>query len=169
MGEEKEKYIENYILDLGKQLQASGFPITTDQLNRVINRYASSSASREEIIEQLDSMVKEYMENYKKLQKQKELLSQKENIKDLRDLPVQYQGITLNTQDIDLMLIAGADSLEELQEALLQITNINVDDISIEGEFEQIRQTVFNRYLDSLISQNDAIQNPAILLQKRKT
>ena len=167
MGEEKEKYIENYILDLGKQLQASGFPITTDQLNRVINRYASSSASREEIIEQLDSMVKEYMENYKKLQKQKELLSQKENIKDLRDLPVQYQGITLNTQDIDLMLIAGADSLEELQEALLQITNINVDDISIEGEFEQIRQTVFNRYLDSLISQNDAIQNPAILLQKR--
>ena len=112
MGEEKEKYIENYILDLGKQLQASGFPITTDQLNRVINRYASSSASREEIIEQLDSMVKEYMENYKKLQKQRELLSQKENIKDLRDLPVQYQGITLNTQDIDLMLIAGADSLE---------------------------------------------------------
>ena len=101
------------------------------------------------------------------MQKQRELLSQKENIKDLRDLPVQYQGITLNTQDIDLMLIAGADSLEELQEALLQITNINVDDISIEGEFEQIRQTVFNRYLDSLISQNDAIQNPAILLQKR--
>ena len=41
-------------------------------------------------------------------------------------LQVQYNGITLNNQDIDLMLIAGANNPQELQDALSKITNIRL-------------------------------------------
>ena len=44
--------------------------------------------------------------------------------KQLHLLQVQYNGITLNNQDIDLMLIAGANNIYELKVALSKITNI---------------------------------------------
>ena len=64
MEEEKSKYIENYILDLGRQLERSGIPVPTTELNKLINRYAFSELDIEEIISELTSLATSYKENY---------------------------------------------------------------------------------------------------------
>ena len=41
--------------------------------------------------------------------------------KQLHLLQVQYNGITLNNQDIDLMLIAGSNNIHELKKAFPEV------------------------------------------------
>ena len=54
--------------------------------------------------------------------------------KQLYLLQVQYNGITLNNQDIDLMLIAGSNNIHELKLALSKIDNL----LSVYGQYVKI-------------------------------
>ena len=90
--------------------------------------------------------------------------------KQLHLLQVQYNGITLNNQDIDLMLIAGSNNIHELKKALSKITNIKypIGEINpTEEEFIALRQRVYNLYLDTLTSRPDYIKNNEIELQRK--
>ncbi|MBQ8535172.1 MAG: endo-1,4-beta-xylanase [Bacilli bacterium] len=90
--------------------------------------------------------------------------------KQLHLLQVQYNGITLNNQDIDLMLIAGSNNIHELKLALSKITNIKypIEEINpTEEEFIALRQRVYNLYLDTLTSRPDYIKNKGIELQRK--
>ena len=86
------------------------------------------------------------------------------------DLSLEFKGITLNEQDIDLMLIAGSNNIYELQEALTKITNIKFSiektDVS-EEEFINIRQEVYDLYLNTLTSRIDYIRNRKIEFYKK--
>lgn len=90
--------------------------------------------------------------------------------KQLHLLQVQYNGITLNNQDIDLMLIAGSNNIHELKLALSKITNINypIEEINpTEEEFIALRQRVYNLYLDTLTSRPDYIKGKGIELKRK--
>ena len=114
--EEKNKYIETYIINIGNQLSRNGIKITDNQLSRVINRFTNSDKSIEEIQKEINALLDEFLKNYSKMLEAKQL----------QDLQVPFNGITLNNQDIDLMLIASANNPQELEEALSKITNIRL-------------------------------------------
>ena len=119
--EERNKYIEDYILNIREKLKSFGIELTDDQINRVINRYLDSSDPIEEVVRQIDTLTAGLIEDFNRRQQEQIKI---EDMKDLQDLPLQYTGITLNNQDIDLMMIAGANNLQELRYALSRITNI---------------------------------------------
>ena len=158
--EEKNKYIETYITNIGEQLARNGIKITDNQLSRVINRFSNSDKSIEEIQKEINILLEEFLENYSKMLEAKQL----------QDLQVPFNGITLNNQDIDLMLIAGANNPQELQDALSKITNIrlslNTTELT-EEQFVEIRQQVYDMYLDTLTSRNDYIKNRKIELGRK--
>ncbi len=157
---EKNKYVETYITNIGEQLARNGIKITDNQLSRVINRFSNSDKSIEEIQKEINILLEEFLENYSKMLEAKQL----------QDLQLPFNGITLNNQDIDLMLIAGANNPQELQEALSKITNIrlslNTTELT-EEQFVEIRQQVYNMYLDTLTSRNDYIKNRKIELGRK--
>lgn len=158
--EEKNKYVETYITNIGEQLARNGIKITDNQLSRVINRFSNSDKFIEEIQKEINILLEEFLENYSKMLEAKQL----------QDLQLPFNGITLNNQDIDLMLIAGANNPQELQEALSKITNIrlslNTTELT-EEQFVEIRQQVYNMYLDTLTSRNDYIKNRKIELGRK--
>lgn len=158
--EEKNKYVETYITNIGEQLARNGIKITNNQLSRVINRFTNSDKSIEEIQKEINILLEEFLENYSKMLEAKQL----------QDLQVPFNGITLNNQDIDLMLIAGANNPQELQDALSKITNIrlslNTTELT-EEQFVEIRQQVYDMYLDTLTSRNDYIKNRKIELGRK--
>ena len=158
--EEKNKYIETYITNIGEQLTRNGIKITDNQLSKVINRFSNSDKSIEEIQKEINILLEEFLENYSKMLEAKQL----------QDLQVSFNGITLNNQDIDLMLIANANNPQELQDALSKITNIrlslNTTELT-EEQFVEIRQQVYDMYLDTLTSRNDYIKNRKIELGRK--
>lgn len=158
--EEKNKYIETCITNIGEQLSRNGIKITENQLSKVINRFTNSDKSIEEIQKEINILLEEFLENYSKMLEAKQL----------QDLQVPFNGITLNNQDIDLMLIAGANNPQELQDALSKITNIrlslNTTEL-IEEQFVEIRQQIYDMYLDTLTSRNDYIKNRKIELGRK--
>lgn len=158
--EEKNKYVETYITNIGEQLARNGIKITDNQLSRLINRFSNSDKSIEEIQKEINILLEEFLKNYSKMLEAKQL----------QDLQVPFNGITLNNQDIDLMLIAGANNPQELQDALSKITNIrlslNTTELT-EEQFVEIRQQVYDMYLDTLTSRNDYIKNRKIELGRK--
>lgn len=158
--EEKNKYVETYITNIGEQLSRNGINITENQLSKVINRFTNSEKSIEEIRKEINDLLDEFLENYSKML----------DAKQLQDLDLAFNGITLNNQDIDLMLIAGANNPQELEEALSKITNIrlslNTTELT-EQQFVEVRQQVYDMYLDTLTSRNDYIKNRKIELGRK--
>lgn len=158
--EEKNKYVETYITNIGEQLSRNGIKITENQLSKVINRFTNSEKSIEEIRKEINDLLDEFLENYSKMLEAKQL----------QDLDLAFNGITLNNQDIDLMLIAGANNPQELEEALSKITNIrlslNTTELT-EQQFVEVRQQVYDMYLDTLTSRNDYIKNRKIELGRK--
>lgn len=158
--EEKNKYVETYITNIGEQLARNGIKITENQLSKVINRFTNSEKSIEEIRQEINDLLDEFLENYSKMLEAKQL----------QDLDLAFNGITLNNQDIDLMLIAGANNPQELEEALSKITNIRLSLNTIElteQQFVEVRQQVYDMYLDTLTSRNDYIKNRKIELGRK--
>ena len=159
MEEEKSKYIENYILDLGRQLERSGIPVPTTELNKLINRYAFSELDIEEIISELTSLATSYKENYIKIKKAIEEFKNKAG-KEIKDIPLDQQGITLNIQDIDLLSITRADTKEALQEVIEGIKTLREVNFDWDEDLEQLKEQSFRTYQDSMLSIEEIQNNP---------
>ena len=63
--EEKNKYVETYITNIGEQLSRNGIKITENQLSKVINRFTNSEKSIEEIRKEINDLLDEFLENSK--------------------------------------------------------------------------------------------------------
>lgn len=99
------------------------------------------------------------METQKNIEKLSEVM-------ELQELPLQYTGITLNNQDIDLMMIATSDTFDALEESLKKVTNIKTTinrNVSIEDE----RQRVFDLYMHSLTPKVDYLKKAGLRLSKK--
>lgn len=85
---------------------------------------------------------------------------------DNSDIKNDNSGITLNRQMIELMLIATANNVEELKKIVedLNIKNIN---FSIQNTMEEIRQLIFNSYINDLTSRNEYYKNKFANLERK--
>lgn len=168
---EKQEHIITYVNEKISYLNSLGISVSQEQINELLNNRIDMSKDEFEIINTIDVLVERVIENFNKKQEEKQKFIEKlSEVKELQELPLQYTGITLNNQDIDLMLIAGANNPQELQEALSKITNIrltlNTTELT-EEQFVEIRQQVYNMYLDTLTSRNDYIKNRKIELGRK--
>ena len=157
--ENQQEYITNYVMNYVDSFRKENIPFTNDQVNRLINRYSDSTKPIEEITKEIDDLVREYLENLRQMQEKGR------DARQLDELPLQYNGITLNNQDIDLMLIAGSNTQEELANALSKISNINIDLSNIDFSkisLDEVKEQVFNTYLSSLTSKNDYYANRSL-------
>ena len=153
--EEKNQLVIGYVNQIKNNFEKSGNPVSEETVRNVINRYIDSNKSFEEIKQEIDEMVEEKLEE---IRKRLELLANMEkNATRIAELDVDNIGITLNEQDIDLMMIANASTPTELKVTLEDITNISIDisDVEMsEAQFQQLRQQVFDSYMESLTSRN---------------
>ena len=166
--EEKNQLVITYVNQIKNNFEKNGNPVSEETVRNVINRYIDSSKSFEEIKQEIDEMVEEKLEEIRK--RLEFLANMEKNVTRIADLDVDNIGITLNEQDIDLMMIANATTPAELKITLEDITNINVDisDIEMdEAQFQQLRQQVFDSYMESLTSRNEYYATPEIQLSKK--
>ena len=99
------------------------------------------------------------METQKDIEKRSEVM-------ELQELPLEYTGITLNNQDIDLMMIANSETFDDLRERLERITNIKTT-INPNASIEDERQRVFDLYMQSLIPKVESLEKPELRLSKK--
>ena len=168
--EEKNEYVVNYINSIKDSFESSGYPISDETVSRVTNQYLNSNKSFEEIKEEIDKLVEQKLEELKRQQEFIEKMKKEIENKKIDELNLNQAGITLNEQDIDLMMIANAKTPEELQEALNKITNIReiIPNGSIsDADFIKLREDIYNSYMDSLTSRNEYYKNEGISLSKK--
>ena len=99
------------------------------------------------------------------MEKQKDIEKLSE-VMELQELPLEYTGITLNNQDIDLMMIANSETFDDLRERLERITNIKTT-INPNASIEDERQRVFDLYMQSLIPKVESLKKPELRLSKK--
>ena len=166
--EEKNQLVIGYVNQIKNNFEKSGNPVSEETVRNVINRYIDSNKSFEEIKQEIDEMVEEKLEEIRK--RLEFLANMEKNVTRIAELDVDNIGITLNEQDIDLMMIANATTPTELKVTLEDITNISIDisDVEMgEAQFQQLRQQVFDSYMESLTSRNEYYATPGIKLRKK--
>ena len=139
--EEKNQLVIGYVNQIKNNFEKSGNPVSEETVRNVINRYIDSNKSFEEIKQEIDEMVEEKLEEIRK--RLEFLANMEKNVTRIAELDVDNIGITLNEQDIDLMMIANATTPTELKVTLEDITNISIDisDVEMgEAQFQQLRQ-----------------------------
>ena len=97
------------------------------------------------------------------MEKQKDIEKLSE-VMELQELPLEYTGITLNNQDIDLMMIANSETFADLRERLERITNIKTT-INPNASMEDERQRVFDLYMQSLIPKVEYLKTTELPLK----
>ena len=166
--EEKNQLVIGYVNQIKNNFEKSGNPVSEETVRNVINRYIDSNKSFEEIKQEIDEIVEEKLEEIRK--RLEFLANMEKNVTRIAELDVDNIGITLNEQDIDLMMIANATTPTELKVTLEDITNISIDisDVEMgEAQFQQLRQQVFDSYMESLTSRNEYYATPGIKLRKK--
>lgn len=160
----KQEFVLNYVKEKISYLNSLGISVSQEQINELFNNRIDMSKDEAEIINTIDVLVESVIENFNKKQEEKQKFIEKlSEVKELQELPLQYTGITLNNQDIDLMLIATSENLEE---TLKQITNIKTT-INPNADIESERQRIFDLYMSSLSSRVDYYADKSIQLSKK--
>lgn len=167
--EEKNKILEKYIFEKFIFLKEKcshdpGYFINIEKYKKAISLFSDRREDISVLIEEVDNLsTKLYLSYMEWEKKQKEsFLSRFDN----SDIKNDNLGITLNRQMIELMLIATANNVEELKKIVedLNIKNIN---FSIQNTMEEIRQLIFNSYINDLTSRNEYYKNKFANLERK--
>ena len=120
----KNIFIRYYVIEKRKFLKKIGIEITDEEFEKLIDKFSEKRLGTLELIHEIDDEFKQIIEDY---YEQKDLIKsyidKLEANKELKDLPLEYSGITLNSQDIDLMRIEDAETPEDLEESLDNASN----------------------------------------------
>ena len=105
----KEKILEyqDYIIGWVMRFQDKGINVTFEQLAAYLASYFPPTSDEEDLRPDIDDFFECLFEEKKKR---------------IEEIPLNYQGITLNEQDIDLLFIANSKSLDELRDVFQSIT-----------------------------------------------
>ena len=165
--EEKNKVVTQYLYNTFSELKQlcakdKGYFINEDKYKRALDMFLNCDEDIDTIIKMIDFEKKKLLDSYYKWEEQERqaYLSQFENKTDENE----KLGITLNRQMIELMMIANASSIKELRELSVQLS-IDISDQSL--ELEQMRELVFNEYINSLTDRNEIYKNPSANLNKK--
>lgn len=165
--EEKNKIVTQYLYNTFSELKQlcakdKGYFINEDKYKRALDMFLNCDEDIDVIIKMIDFEKKKLLDSYYKWEEQERqaYLRQFENKTDENE----KLGITLNRQMIELMMIANASSIKELREISTQLS-IDISDQSL--ELEQMRELVFNEYINSLTDRNEIYKNPSANLNKK--
>ena len=157
--------IKDLILQAVKRLRVAGVSVDDNDIEKMVNDYNNNDSMN---IDQVKQSIIEQERVILTRKKVSEMLETPLDIaRNLQNLSVQHNGITLNNQDIDLMMIATSNNFEELAIAMKRISNISMPDGFGEGDFVEFRQRVFDSYLDSLSPMNEYIANNDINIMRK--
>ena len=153
----KEKILEyqDYIIGWVMRFQDKGINVTFEQLAAYLASYFPPTSDEEDLRPDIDDFFECLFEEKKKR---------------IEEIPLNYQGITLNEQDIDLLFIANSKSLDELRDVFQFITGCRLEiPDSLPGgiTFEKYVSSVFDLYLDQKIGKNNYFQKPSLELRKK--
>ena len=167
--EQKNKIIEDYIINISKQVnsQYKGL-IDDDKISKAIEMFKDSSDDLEtEIIPKINELVQEVIDNYLEFKKQIEEVmrtSEQEQFDELAilDLNTDKNGIFLSQQQIDLLMITELESKEQIKEYVEKICSqfpyksiediiTNYDSITTLEQLEEAKRTLYKKYQDNII------------------
>lgn len=165
--EEKNKIVTQYLYNTFSELKQlctkdKGYFINEDKYKRALDMFLNYDEDIDTIIKMIDSEKKKLLDSYYNWEEQERqaYLNQFENKTEENE----KLGITLNKQMIELMMIATASSIEELRDISVQLS-IDISDQSL--ELEQMREFVFNEYVNNLTDRNDMYKNPSANLNRK--
>ena len=148
--ETKNTMVINYINSVREQLEKMDISVSDEAVAQVQNKYLNSPKSFEEIKAEIDKMVADLLEEYKKRQEMLEKMK-REQPESITDLDVKTKGITLNMQLIDLLNIVTAtqDNLKQVVESLHNLTKEQKRLIlSSDKGIEAVKRDLFKMYQD---------------------
>lgn len=143
--------IKDMIMQACERLKKDGISVDASTIDALVEKYTAEGISEMQAKHEIRKVERAVRTKH---EISVMLGSELEVARNLQNLHVQHKGITLNMQDIDLMMIATSESVEELNLALSKITNVSGLSIGENESFEEYRQRVFDSYLDSLTSRN---------------
>ena len=168
--EEKNNLVREYILNIRDSFDKMGYPISNETVENVTNKYMDSEKSFEEIKKEIDKLVEQKLEEIRKQQELMERMKKSIENRRLEKIGLNQTGVTSNEQDIDLMMIANAKTPKELEKALSKITNIRetIPNVPMSDDtFIELRQNIFDSYMESLTPLNEYFKNKNINLDKK--
>ena len=167
----KNIFIRYYVLEKVEMLKKFGIEVEEEQFEKLIDEFSEKRLGTLELIHEIDDEFKKIIEEY---YEQKDLIeSYLEKIevnKDLQDLPLEYSGITLNNQDIDLMRIEDSETPEELEETLQTASNRQplIENVRLtDEEFLEARRKAYELYQGSLEDTTEEIKDPSVKVRKK--
>ena len=167
----KNIFIRYYVLEKVEMLKKIGIEVEEEQFEKLIDEFSEKRLGTLELIHEIDDEFKKIIEEY---YEQKDLIeSYLEKIevnKDLQDLPLEYSGITLNNQDIDLMRIEDSETPEELEETLQTASNRQplIENVRLtDEEFLEARRKAYELYQGSLEDTTEEIKDPSVKVRKK--
>ena len=167
----KNIFIRYYVIEKRKFLKKIGIEITDEEFEKLIDKFSEKRLGTLELIHEIDDEFKQIIEDY---YEQKDLIKsyidKLEANKELKDLPLEYSGITLNSQDIDLMRIEDAETPEDLEESLDNASNRQplLENFRLsDKQFLEAKRKSYELYQDTLEDKNEEIKDPSIKTKKK--
>ena len=157
------QYIYNSFLEL-KQLcpKDKGFFVNEDKYKKSLDMFLNRDEEIDTLKQEIDLEKEKLLDLYRKWEQEEreKYLSQFEN----EVVENNKLGITLNRQMIELMMIANAKSIEELEQISSELF---IDSDSSNLELEQLKEKLFESYTKDLIDRNDLYNDPNANLNKK--
>ena len=168
---EKNLFIRYYLSEKIKELKKIGIEINEEEFNKLIEKLSEKKMGTQDLIYEINQEIRKIIEEYYNKKDLVDTYMKKiEQNKEIKDLPIEYLGITLNKQDIDLIRISSAATPSELEDSLKLAynnkTTLNKYRLT-DKEFERTKKTAFELYKSTLEDENDVIADPNIMLRKR--
>lgn len=157
---EKGKVIKSYVLQKTSELKKHGIFLPQIDIENAILKLEKSSDSFEKIKEIIDNKVNSILYLIK-------IEDIKDDVSDMTSLPLPNIGITLNNQDIDLLMIANSKTKEELNNAISKISNLKGIKFDLDDDIILSREMVFKKYLDLLTSKEEYFKNKDLIILKK--
>ena len=167
----KNLFIRYYVQERVEQLKKIGIEISEEEFEKLIEEFSEKRLGTLELIHEIDDEIKRIAQEY---YKQKELMQafmdKIEANKELEDLPLEYSGITLNAQDIDLMRIEDSETPEELELALNNAANRQnlLESFRLsDKDFLEAKRKSYELYQDTLEDTTEEIKDPTVKIRKK--
>ena len=167
----KNIFIRYYVLEQVQKLKKLGIEIKEEEFEKLIDEFSEKRLGTLELIHEIDDEFKKLLKDYY-TQKDlyKTLMDKLEENRELQELPLEYSGITLNSQDIDLMRIEETETPEELEEVLETTANKQptLETFRLtDKEFLEAKRKTYELYQDTLEDSNAEIKDPSIKVRKK--
>ena len=167
----KNIFIRYYVLEQVQKHKKIGIEIKEEEYEKLIDEFSEKRLGTLELIHEIDDEFKKLLKDYyTQKELMKTLMDKIEENRELQELPLEYSGITLNNQDIDLMRIEESETPEELEEILETTTNKQptLETFRMtDDEFLEAKRKTYELYQDTLEDSNAEIKDPTVKTRKK--